>query len=595
MIRHAREMLRRWALAGSAATLLATGTLRADEPSDAEVNDIKARVEALEKANTTLLERLKAQQESRTITTPDEGDPAALPSAADDSIKKGVDDYFKSLDAKKKQADEQKKLEEKCNGYEIGTDTNLRAFWNPDFGFTVETAHKDFSFHIGGWVQMDSVWWNQPAKLKPATQEGTLEDGVFFRRVALQLNGVAWDNIDYNLNYAFDSFGGPTTVTTAGGAVTSVVNRNPAIGELQDCWIQIRDMPWIGSVRIGQMRVPQGIEGDLVSNPRDMTFLERASFTDAFYNNFAPGLWVGNHVLNDRATWAAMAYRQAGGTIKSGGVLQLGAADGAAIGDDNWAYSARLTALPVYENEGRCLVHLGANVTYKSALANTVGAPVGPRFVDFAARPEMRDTIGGYQNVGPGDGNACVDTGLIQCNNATIPGFEFFSVLGPLTLQSEASLAYANDATAVTPPGGATLAFPAHTLGFWGGYVQVAYFLTGENRQYDRRFGALKVSGVRPYSPFFFKFDRSGGICQNLGALELAARYSYLNLNDGPVQGGVLGSTSIGLNWYLNPNLKIQFEYLNTNRWDIGAGTLAAPGNISGATNSFGIRTQLFF
>lgn len=591
MIGHAREMLRRWALTASTAALVATGTIRADDPSDNELNDIRARVEALEKANTALIERLKARQESREIAVPDEGDAAAAP-AGGDPIKKSVDEYLKALDAKKKKAEEDKKLEEKLNGYEVGTDSALRAFWNPDFGFTVETAHKDFSFHIGGWVQFDSVWWNQPAKLKPATQEGTLEDGVYFRRVAVQLNGVAWDNIEYNCNYAFDAFGGPTTFTPATGVT---VNRNPAIGELQDCWIGIKDMPWIGTVRIGNIRPPQGIEGDLVSNPRDMTFLERASFTDAFYNNFAPGIWVGDHVLCDRATWAMMAYRQEGGTIKAGNLLQLGASDGAAIGDGNWAYSARVTALPFYEHEGRCLVHLGASVTYKDALCNTVGAPVGPRFVEFAARPEMRDTIGGYQNVGPGNANAFVDTGLIQCSDATVAGAEFLSIFGPLTLQSDAALAYAQNATAVTPPGGATVAFPSQTLSFWGGYFQVAYFLTGENRLYDRRFGALKVSGVRPYSPFFFKFDRNGGICHNLGALELAARYSYLNLNDGPVQGGVLGSTSLGLNWYLNPNLKVQFEYLNTNRWGIGAGTLAAPGNISGPANSFGIRTQLFF
>jgi phosphate-selective porin len=57
----------------------------------------------------------------------------------------------------------------------------------------------------------------------------------------------------------------------------------------------------------------------------------------------------------------------------------------------------------------------------------------------------------------------------------------------------------------------------------------------------------------------------------------------------------VLGSTSVGLNWYLNPNLKVQFEYLNTNRWDMNPGTRAAPGNLPGAVDSFGIRTQIFF
>jgi phosphate-selective porin OprO/OprP len=592
MLKHMLGRFQRWATAGALLAVCATNSARSDEPVDPTIQDIRARIEAMEKKNAALLEQLQSQPGTPTAD-------GAAPPADDAAVQKHVEDYLKALDDKAKQDAEQKKLREKCEGYEVGTDVgNLRVFWNFDHGVTYASPHNDFIFHIGGFFQFDSVWWNQPSRLQPATQEGRLEDGVYFRRIAVSMNGVAWDNVEWNLNYAFDSFGGPTgnAFPAANPNGSQVFNRNPAITGLQDCWVGVADMPWIGSVRIGQIRIPQGIEADLVSNPRDFTFMERASFTDAFYNNFGAGIWFGDHILCDRATWAFMAYRQEGQSQKAGGSLQQGFTDGAVFGDDNWAYTGRLTCLPIYENEGRCLVHLGTSLTYKDALPNTIAPPVtSAKFVDFAARPEMRDTNGGYANVGPGNGNAFVDTGLIQCNDAIVVGFEYLNILGPLTVQSEAALAYAEDAVAVTPPGGARLAFPTQTLGFWGGYMQVAYLLTGEHRLYDRRLGALRVNGVRPYTPFFFKRSREGGICSGLGALELALRYSYLNLNDGPVQGGILGSTSVGINWYLNTNLKIQFVYLNSNRWDIGATTVATPGNISGAVNSFGIRTQIQF
>src|SRR5262249_49921417 len=56
----------------------------------------------------------------------------------------------------------------------------------------------------------------------------------------------------------------------------------------------------------------------------------------------------------------------------------------------------------------------------------------------------------------------------------------------------------------------------------------------------------------------------------------------------GAIQGGKLDGLELTLNWYLNTNLKIQFEYLHNNRYDLRAGQV--PGNL----DAFGIRTQLF-
>jgi len=576
------KRLRRWALAGSVAALCATGTLRAqEEPAANQVNDIMSRLQAIEKQNDELRKQIEARKQAAAA----EATAAAAP-VDDDKVKNLVDAYLQNQAEKKKQAEIQKKLDEQANGYVVGSDLAMTARWNPDQGLLLETAHKDFTFHIGGFFQDDSVWWNEGAALRKTGGEGTFEDGTFFRRVHLQMDGTAWEQMEFNLEYAFENFG-----------------NNVGTGALEQFFVGLKDMPFIGTVRIGQMRVPQGLEGDLVTGAKNMTFMERSSFTDAFYNNFGPGVWMGNHIFNDRVTWAAMAYRQEGQTISTttanegaGQQVQQGVFDGAAIADGNWAYSGRVTALPVYENDGRCLVHLGASFTDRSALHDgTVGgtfATGGASFVDFSARPEMRDTVGNYTNVGPGNAKRIVDTGLIQCDNASVCGLEYLSVHGPFSLQAEYGFADANGVTGVVSPTG-VLTKASGTLGFSGGYIQASYFLTGEYRLYDRRLGRLGNTCVRPNTPFWFTRDSNGHLSTGLGAVELAARYSYLNLDDGPVQGGVLGSTTLGLNWYLNTNLKIQFEWLNSDRYGLNA--TSAAGSVYGVTNSFGIRTQIAF
>ena len=41
----------------------------------------------------------------------------------------------------------------------------------------------------------------------------------------------------------------------------------------------------------------------------------------------------------------------------------------------------------------------------------------------------------------------------------------------------------------------------------------------------------------------------------------LIGRYSYLDLNDKGINGGIINEGTIGLNWFLNANSKIQFNY----------------------------------
>jgi phosphate-selective porin OprO and OprP len=87
---------------------------------------------------------------------------------------------------------------------------------------------------------------------------------------------------------------------------------------------------------------------------------------------------------------------------------------------------------------------------------------------------------------------------------------------------------------------------------FDGFYIMGTWFITGEHRNYKRSSGTF--DRVFPEHNF-----TDGGI----GAWELAVRYSYTDLNDDGVIGGRLNDITGGVNWYLNPNSKIQFNYVN--------------------------------
>ncbi len=47
------------------------------------------------------------------------------------------------------------------------------------------------------------------------------------------------------------------------------------------------------------------------------------------------------------------------------------------------------------------------------------------------------------------------------------------------------------------------------------------------------------------------------------GAWQLAARISGLDLDDGPVRGGKIVDTTLGLNWYLNPYLRVTANWVH--------------------------------
>jgi len=94
-------------------------------------------------------------------------------------------------------------------------------------------------------------------------------------------------------------------------------------------------------------------------------------------------------------------------------------------------------------------------------------------------------------------------------------------------------------------------------LKFDGWYAQGSYFLTGENRHYEK--GVFR--GIKPNHRV-----GDGGF----GAWQLALRYSTIDLNDKDINGGEMHNLTVGLNWKPIEAIRVSANYVKVLRVDGG-------------------------
>lgn len=289
-------------------------------------------------------------------------------------------------------------------------------------------------------------------------------------------------------------------------------------------WIASKTkIPVLGHITLGNMKEPFSLE-ELTSNA-DITFMERSLPVDVFSPSYNLGLKFNNTALNDRITWAAgvywntqdLNYLYRGGDFRD----QFSTANG-------YSLAARVTGLPWYEEGGKGLLHLGISYNFRARNKNKEGAEE-----KFGSRPESYLT-----------GDKLVDSGKIAANRTNLFNGEFAWVWGPFSLQGEYIHAFTN---AKGDPD------------FWGCYMYCSFVLTGEHRMYNTAGGVFTdVKPRREFNPF------KGG----WGAWELGARISYVDLNSRDISGGREANLTFGLNWYLNPNLRLMFNYIRAHLED---------------------------
>jgi phosphate-selective porin OprO/OprP len=197
------------------------------------------------------------------------------------------------------------------------------------------------------------------------------------------------------------------------------------------------------------------------------------------------------------------------------------------------------------------LSHLGGSFSRRGYIPNELQDPVRYRAFD-----ETR--VGRYR---------FADTGDLFAEGTTLAGLEFAFQFDSFCFQSEYTHVWVRDAVRED-----RLTNPS----FHGWYVQASYFLTGENRTY-RRFIGQRTVGVfdRARNNENFFLVRRGSerfsihhLLFGRGAWEVAARFTSIDLNNESqgVEAQTLRDVTLGLNWYLNMNTKIQANYILLDR-----------------------------
>ncbi len=284
---------------------------------------------------------------------------------------------------------------------------------------------------------------------------------------------------------------------------------------LKDTYLRFKNLPVVGNVTAGHFKEPFSLE-ELTSS-RNTTFMERA-----LPNVFAPGrnagIMINNHLFDQRMTWAAGIFLPANDF-------------GTAQEDGEHAFTGRVTGLPWYEDNGRKLLHVGGAYSFRNSengvrYRQRPEAHLSPRFVDTAI---------GTGALLPGA------PATFDVESQNLLGAEAAVVYGPFHAQAE-FMADAIDSQVGDDPL------------YHGFYISGGYFLTGEHRPYSKSSGTF--DRVKPLK----NYRQDGG----WGAWEVTGRYSYLDLNDGRFNGGRLQNVGLGLNWYLNPNVRVMWNYIHS-------------------------------
>jgi phosphate-selective porin OprO and OprP len=349
-----------------------------------------------------------------------------------------------------------------------------------------------------------------------------LSNGAYFRRARLGVEGAIARDFNYRVMIELGGAGveGPTRVN--------------------DAWISYTGFAPF-AVKLGAFSPPTNMDDG--TTVESTLFLERASATELSRQLGGADGRIGLGVRGSGARWMSALTL----TTRTFGDAEVFDSQLAAVG----RVGTLLAASPDYN------FHAGLSGTwvFQPPDQGSAAAAGQRRVVRFRDRPELRV-----------DSTRLIDTGSIDADSAYVLGIEAGANWKNWYLQAE------NFRFGVDRPAGADPSFGGY-------YVQGSWIVTGETRRYDVASGAFQAP--RPFVPF--------SSADGFGAWELALRYSHLDLDfraglpdaaaasDG-IRGGIQDIWTLGINWYINPNVRLVFNYM---RVDVDRLNPAGPGNLT--------------
>jgi phosphate-selective porin OprO/OprP len=421
---------------------------------------------------------------------------------------------------------------------------------------------------LSGFFQLDDGLFSQNEFSR--NRIGDAYDGISFRRARLQAVGKLTEFTNFNIMMDFAFPGRPS---------------------FMDVWGEQEQIPFFGTIRIGQFKQPVSMES--WTSVRHLEFLERSLVFQGSDPFRRVGIMAYSMSDDERTQWAYSCYATGLTFWNGAGTTYSTIGDnrnGAQIGDNSGiSFATRASHLLYYDEltEGRHLLHVGGGYLYsgiggegkKGSFARTYRSAVYPEFF-----------VGDLAGVGlTGAGTPLVgDTGRYLANSFNECHVELAGASGAFHFQSEAACTMINQ-------------FLGPMVMQPGAYAQCGYMLTGESIGYLKQPGVFDYNVV-PFTPLFGTGRR--GHMVGWGAWEVAARYSYLDLSGvnirpsnilpGPPgalppspNAAVLNETTVGVNWWWNRFTRVQFNWIHSMPSYIGYGF--APFDI------YGTRFQIEF
>lgn len=279
-----------------------------------------------------------------------------------------------------------------------------------------------------------------------------------------------------------------------------------ALIDLRDMWVQYTVPTKSISFRAGNFKEPFGLER--LNSSRLLTFLERTAISNALPLGRRMGA-TARYWNNSGQVSLGVFGHEAGTRIDKG------------TQDEGYSTNLRVSVAPI-NKLGRNL-HVGLAGSYKipdataDLAANTI--EIKARTETYVFDPKLLHT---------GD--------ISDVNYYNRYGGELMLIYGPFYFQSEYMMAQVYRW------------YDKETVDLNGVYATLAYTLTGETRYYYADEGEVgPIENPR---------------CKK-GALELAGRYSIIDLDDpsAGILGGKSNQITLGINYYPNSSIKFQFNY----------------------------------
>jgi len=461
------------------------------------------------------------------------------------------------------------------------------AVWAFDNGrATFASGDGRFSLAIRGRFQFDYAGFSQDST-HPAGFAGPtdLSSGAVVRRAYFGIEGKAYSDFSYELRF---NAGGSDGGSFGAAGVPSGGEGDPLLNKAVISYTGIPN--W--HLNVGILEPVLMMEG--TTSSANLMFMERPDFENMAADTFGAGdsrrgveigwaktdaFWAGDNVTVTAAFTGS----------KTGSAANHGSASGLAVpgsGDENSQVLGRVSDR-IY-SDGISNISLGASFG-KVLNSGSNGNPNGgSQTINLRDRPEIRV-----------DGTRLIATGGIAAKTADMFAVDLQGNFENFYLGGEyAQFTLDRQCGAVGAAAGCTTATTvADHPTFWGWAIEGSWILTGETKSYTPSALNNEVGGFQgpiPSRPF----SMSGG---SWGAWELVARYTDTNLNWNPGRAaiagtqlaGVLGGeeriVSLGVNWYLNRNIRIM---LDDNIVSVSKGTALLPDRDSQDFNVIGLRFQ---